>query len=285
MTNYASRIGYNESHGPEVRLFDVTYTVYIDVLFLINFVMDILVLMVLNQFLHRSTAWWKLGLGGLFGAAWGCILLFVNLQGTVWRIVMLAVTGMGMVGIAFEWGASRKGRMKRIAQETGALFGTAAVMGGVFEGLAEQEILSLGAWIFLAAATFFLSRFLGDLLCGVIRKRKHLCQVIATYQGKSVEVTALQDTGNRLVSPDGRQPVHVLEYEVCRHICETVDGVLYIPFQSVGKENGMLPAIYLDSLVIIREGERTEIKKPLVGVVKQPLSPDGTYHMLLNEKT
>ena len=115
-------------------------------------------------------------------------------------------------------------------------------------------------------------------------RRRALCRVRLFYRGRQAETEALLDTGNRLYSPEGTRPVHVLEYEVCRDICGGVDRMLYIPYQCVGRRHGLMPGIILDRMEIFDGDERREVAAPLVGIVRQPLSADGSYHMLLHEE-
>ena len=62
------------------------------------------------------------------------------------------------------------------------------------------------------------------------------------------------------------------------------DRMLYIPYQCVGRRHGLMPGIILDRMEIFDGDERREVAAPLVGIVRQPLSADGSYHMLLHEE-
>ena len=191
-----------------------------------------------------------------------------------------------MAWIAFEWGSTgeKRERIGRLFRETAGLFLGAAILGGVWNGLEKSAGRREGR---RALSGIPVPGSLGGdggrelfspaCFCG--RRRRNgsgggdTCAGCGSPSGGGeTETAALLDTGNRLVSPDGGRPVHVLEYEVCREICERVDGVIYIPYSCVGRQRGVIPGITLDWMEIIRGEERTKVNRPLVGIVRQPLS-------------
>ena len=276
------------------------YTVYIDVLFFVNLFMDLLILLLLKRLFRLSASWKRLFLGASFGAAWACGTLFFPFPAVTGGLPGLAASGAFMVWLVFERG--REGdwreRLARVGRETAGRFFLALVLGGAFYALEEMAAgwfrggaaggdggaLGLSAWACLAAGAGFLARFLWETVQEWAGKRRAIFRVRLGYRGRETETDALLDTGNRLISPDGGRPVHVLEYEVCRQICEKVDGVTYIPYRSVGRQDGVIPGITLDYMEIGAGKERTRVERPLIGIVKAPLSPDGSYRMLLNER-
>ena len=290
------------------------YTVYIDVLFLVNLIMDAAVLFLVRLCLNRPAPFRRLLLAAAAGSVWACLATAAQawdisglsgIQAAAGGVLKAlgglpgtAAAGAGMAWIAFEWGSTgeKRERIGRLFRETAGLFLGAAILGGVWNGLENllagregrrlsPESLSLAAWAAMGAGAFFTGLFLWKTAQEWVRRRRYLCRVRLAFRGRETETAALLDTGNRLASPDGGRPVHVLEYEVCREICERVDGVIYIPYSCVGRQRGVIPGITLDWMEIIRGEERTKVNRPLVGIVRQPLSPDGSYHMLLNEKS
>lgn len=94
--------------------------------------------------------------------------------------------------------------------------------------------------------------------------------------------SGLIDTGNRLKEPVSGRPVHVAVREVIEAISPRIQGVTYIPYRSVGGE-GLLPAVTLDEIKVEQQGNCYTLARPLVAVVKQPLSPKGEYEVLIQE--
>ena len=52
----------------------MTYTVYIDVVFLVNAVMDFVVLAILNKILDSGAGWGRLLSGAAVGGLWACLV-------------------------------------------------------------------------------------------------------------------------------------------------------------------------------------------------------------------
>lgn len=293
-------------------------TIYIDLVFLSNLSMDFLTLLLVKICLKRYGPPVRLLAAAAAGALWACpaLLWSINRPPGVLGIILGLVSGIPgtavmaavMAWIAFErkTGVCPRLFFKRILQDTAGIFLGAAILGGVWEGAENLFAASFSAWeesggfpsgeprgggalsaaafAAMAAGTFSAGRYLWLTAAETGRKRRYLCRVKLAFQGRETETEALLDTGNHLTSPDGKRPVHVLEYEVCRTICSRVDRVCYIPYRSVGRQDGVIPAVTLDYMEIMRGEERRREERPLVGIVKQSLSPDGSYHMLLNEK-
>ncbi len=299
MTNYAASMNYNGWHGPEVMQSGERYVVYIDIVFLVNLSMDLLLLLFLKRIMGLSSTPLRMAAAAAAGAVWACASLQEPVGPFLSGIPGLLASGAAMVWIAFERGqAGTAGlRLRRLCAETAGLLFAAAVMGGGFLALEElavsqmagqqtgaaRQSLTFAAWALLAAGTAALCRGLWKAVQERRGKTKMLRRVRLVLNGRETETNALIDTGNRLRSPFGGKPVHVLEYEVCRELCGRVDQVIYIPYRSVGKQDGVIPGITFDLMEIGDGEEKILVEHPLIGIVKTPLSADGSYRMLLNE--
>ena len=93
--------------------------------------------------------------------------------------------------------------------------------------------------------------------------------------------SGLRDTGNRLVDPYYGKPVAVVEYQAVKELFNQKTKVLWIPYHTVGKQNGCMPGICLDCLFINRDGEEKKIDRPIVAVSKETLNGAGRYQMIL----
>lgn len=265
------------------------YQIYIDVFFAMNLGINILILWLVKQFFRLQIKGFRIVLAGVAGAIWSCLWIVCPDYVLRWfGILTIGIVGPGMVLIAF-------GRCKRniyLCRVAGFYLIT-VVLGGLIDvvrrilpkGLIHNRFYAILGWIFLAIGSVWLIRGCFNLILEQKRRQPHLYQVVLHYQGKIQEVTALLDTGNRLREPYGGKPVHVITYEKCKLICEKATGVLYVPFTSVGADSGVLPAICLDQMEIFQNGELVnQIKRPIVAIIRYPLSPNGEYDMLLNEE-
>lgn len=55
-----------------------------------------------------------------------------------------------------------------------------------------------------------------------------------------------------------------------------------IPYQSVGREHGMMPAVMANDMKITKEDRIIEHKKAVIAISKVSLSKWGAYEMLLH---
>ena len=188
---------------------------------------------------------------------------------------------------------------RELLKNVAALYLAAAALGGVMYALdvhtntgfyirrllagETTEAMPLFFWTFLLAGGYFGVRYLLAAVWSAKKERDPFYRVTLCYQGKEGTVTAFLDTGNRLKEPVTKRPVHILTYEEGIKLCETVPSFIYIPFSSIGMKNGMLPGIFLDSMTVEKDGKAMVVEKPLIAIVREPLSPDNAYQMLLNE--
>lgn len=276
----------------EVGLGFVTYTLYLDVYFLVNFAMDVLLLGLVRTLLKVPAKFGRLVAAGAAGALWACVLVYLPvLPGWLEAGVTWVLGGGLMVFLAF-------GRMAfpEFGKMVCALWLVSAAAGGLMTALgghmrtgwyiaggmipARFSAISLLCWM---AGIYF-----GIYACVLavkakIRERNHLYEVTLTYRGKKMQVTAFYDTGNQLYEPYGHEPVHIITYGACSRLCGTVEGVIYIPFQAVGTESGMLPGIRVDEMEVAQGGRTVRrYERPWLAISREPLSAGRRYEMLLH---
>lgn len=279
----------------EVENASVTYELYIDVLFFINFTMDYLVLSITGKVMKYRGSRCKKAIGAALGAAWAifCAALPVI---PLWITVPVTYAGISSLMVMAAFGLKKK---REVLKAVACLFLVTFLMAGVMNLLYQhtmagyyieqilrgnsREALPFYQLLFLSTAAYFGMRYVLSYVLTAKKDRNHIYEVTMHYKGRSKTVTALLDTGNRLYEPVTHRPVHVVTYEAFGELAKSVSSVIYIPFGSVGKQEGMLPGIFIDEMEIRQEGEVRTIEKPLLAVCRRPLSPDGEYQMLLHE--
>lgn len=248
-------------------------TVYLDIVILLNFLVDWLLLMGTNRLCgHRlSPGRSALGamLGGLYGGA--CLLPgFSFLGNTLWRTVMLAL--MAVIAFGFKRSTLRRGILFLLLS---------MALGGVALGL-DRGFLSVAGG---AGAVCLLCIF---GFRGRISTPAYL-PVELTYGEKSLKLTALQDTGNTLCDPVTGSPVLVVDGEAAGKLTGlskeqlrkpvetmgTIPGLRLIPYRAVGTEGGLLLALTMKQVKIGSwQGSR------VVAFAPEKLSVDGDYQAL-----
>ena len=114
--------------------------------------------------------------------------------------------------------------------------------------------------------------------------QRHIYEVILTENGEDVVVRALFDTGNLLADPVTGKPVSIIEEteEIKQWMTRYPHKYKIIPYQSIGKEHGILEGIVVDELMIQKEKEQVVKKETIVALYKGKLSKDGAFQMILN---
>lgn len=198
-------------------------TVYVDVLILINFLVDLLLLIAANRLSGHPIGLKRVLLAAVLGGVYGgaCVLPgFCFLSGTLWRLVSLTL----MAWIAF--GA------KRDSVRRSVLFILLSMaLGGVAVGLDRGGfwvlILSAGAVCFMCLLGF--RGRVGDIYVPVeIRTNTD-----------TVRITALRDTGNTLTDPLTGQQVLVAGAQVGSRLLGLTPQELKDPVGSMGKASGL----------------------------------------------
>ncbi|MBQ8768769.1 MAG: sigma-E processing peptidase SpoIIGA [Oscillospiraceae bacterium] len=225
--------------------------VYLDLVMLVNFLVDLLLLIAANRLcgypVKIKRAVLSAGIGAVYAGV--CILPGFRFLGNVfWRLMMLAL----MSGVAFGWNAS-------ILRRSAIFVFLSMALGGIALGLGNGSIIAL-----IAAAA-------GVCILCVVGFRggaaaKEYVTVQLTYGGVTRELTALLDTGNALKDPITGQSVLVVGSDVAKQMLglsqgqllapiETVaqgkiPGLRLIPYRSVGNANGMMLAIKMDRVCV-----------------------------------
>lgn len=273
----------------------MTVDLYIDVFFIVNFALDYLVLSITARVMRYRAGRYRMIMGAALGAVWAAVCaVYPSIPRAVSFFMTYGVVSCGMTAAAF--GLRKK---REIGKAVACLYLVTVMMAGAMQALYHHTMagyyieqilrgnnraaMPFYKLLLLAAGAYFGMRCILGFVLEARKGGNHLYEVTMHYRGREKTVTALFDTGNRLYEPVTHQPVHVVTYEALSELCERVSSVIYIPFESVGKKEGVMPGIFLDEMEIRQGSDVKIIEKPLVAVCRRPLSSDGEYQMLLHE--
>lgn len=251
-------------------------TVYGDLVVILNFLVDFLLLLGTNRLSGfppcpgRSAA--AAGLGGLYAA--GCLMPgFSFLAGNLWRMVSLG--GMGVV--AFGWNRSA-------VKRSGVFLVLSMALGGLALALGSGNVVQLTA----TAAVLWL---VCHLAFGGNIGGKQYVPVTLRYGDSTVNLTALVDTGNTLRDPITGESVLVigpgaagtltgLTPSQLRQPLETmqqrpISGLRLIPYRAVGCQEGFLLALRFSDVTI-----RGQTSSRLVAFAPEGLGETGMIQAL-----
>ncbi len=273
----------NSAFTPRLGGVQVYYEVYIDNLFLVNFVMNLLCLELTNLTYHRLASRRRVVAGAAFGAV--CYLIPFLLSGPAgFRMVCgLACSAGGMLWITFR--PHSPGAFvcacRRLFLGTFLLGGGILFLIRLMPGLRRfvvcaSGILGIGILLFLEVS----------YLVEKSGKSGRLYPVELLGKGSSVGVKALLDTGNGLVEPISGEPVCILERGAFDKLWRDggPEGFRVIPYHSIGKSNGILSGYRIPEMRIEIDGMIRKRRNVYVGVSEEQISGGGNYAMILNPR-
>lgn len=253
------------------------YEIYIDVLFLRNFMMDTLLLWMVGRILRCIASYPRIVLGGVLGATGACVLILLPFSSFIPGVILTHAvinTAMIVTGLRIH-------DKKIFVKAFGLLYVQSILMAGIMEFFRPYvRICSL----FFAVAVC--SAF---ILCGVwrfisyIRERcKTIYPVTLFTEDGEYKLQGLLDTGNHLRDPYSGKPVSIIDHHMAKQLLGTkeLSTIRYVPFRSVGGESSM-PAVKMKRMCI--HGERDcWVDAPVIGICEETISEKEEYEMILN---
>ncbi|MBR6770806.1 MAG: sigma-E processing peptidase SpoIIGA [Lachnospiraceae bacterium] len=262
----------------------MVYEVYVDSLFLVNFVMNLYLYFLAAKTLKRTVTRSRIFIGSAVAAVIPILLLL--LPGfPIWlkRFVGPVVISMVTTTVIF-----RLKTIETVFRITGYLMIYALVFGGMmkfllsgFSFLAERQknvwyILGMGM-IGYQVAAWWLEQTSG-------KQTTEICKVRLCGYGREMEVEALIDTGNSLREPISGKPVSIVDKEVLDRFPELriPEKLKVIPYHSVGKTNGIMEGYEIPELLVKISGESIPWQGAVVAISKNGISADRRYQMILH---
>lgn len=292
--------------------------VYIDLFFLINVVMDFVVLLLMKWLLKENADLVRICLASVLGGFGGCMaIVWVNMPALCSFLFLYVIISGTMVLIAFGYQ-----NLKRFISRIFELYCIAFLLGGFFSFIYYRMNLK-GFFHEITNGTVFSNMNAAHLVSGIgiivifyplfyfvvckVRGNLTVYQEIEIYlEERMVTGIGLLDTGNMLTDPLTKEPVLVAEYqwisdlftkeqkESIHRFLEFMNPeegeqtdffkkVKMIPFHSVGNERGLLLAVRVDKIALGAKNKQKERKNVLVGIYQGSLSAQHTYQVILHK--
>ncbi len=299
----AYRIHIKQASGGDAEL---VKTIYIDILFLINFIINYLILFAASRLAVARIRRYRTALGALIGALYGVAVFFKNLSFLNSLIFKIAVSVL-MNLCAFGFSDMRKLiKMTLVFFFISFTFGGAVLalylfgMGGVCE--VRNNIyyihIPLKALLLSAGAAYILLSLVFRRSMG--RSRQSFCHVEIEHDGKTAELTALSDTGNTLTDPVTNAPVIISDYSAVRAVLpDSVRTVLdeknpsdfpisiselpsnfkfrLIPYKTMSSPFSLLLAFRPDKITVDKKNE----SGAMLAISPQQISDGGAYTAII----
>lgn len=262
-------------------------TIYIDRLFILNYICDYLILLgsarVCGLMLRRA----RYALGALFGAIYAVLSVFPSFDFLLLLPMKLAA-GIIMALIAFA-------REERFWRCTAVFFAVSALFGGTLWAISAQSGTSRGNTVYMPVSMPVLVLSFGIIYAAMsllFRRTaksadKHISAVSIEFLGSTVTLRALYDSGNCLYDPITGSavliagsdclapllPSSAVGLEPTRLITlpELAGRMRLIPYSAVGTSSGLLPAFRPDSISV--DGKKRD--DIIVALSPTPVSGEG----------
>lgn len=289
-------------------------TVYVDVLFGVNFIIDTL-LIYATAFIARSEIHIARILASAAGAAIYSVIMFFPNMSFIFGGALKFIFSVILIMFAFK-----TYRIKRIIKLVFIFYMMTFIFGGAVFGvffltnsgqkfgamLSNGELyLNLNVGILIALSVLI---YLGILCLTKIFRRNYsrdrvLKKVRLKAFGEQINVTALLDTGCELCDPITNKAAMIIESSVLpKRVLDTLYndtadklyeisneldaeafkcGVRYLPFSSIGCEKGFIKAFVAEEIELV-DDEYYISDKPSVGIVEFSLTEDGLYSAIIN---
>lgn len=258
------------------------YELYIDVLFLVNFLMDYILLLISHRILKCTATHGNICLGALIGAFLTCIVVALDIPNAFVDFLLFhGFINFVMIIIGLKIRGIRKCTKAFLT-----LYISGFLVGGIFEFICQyvKGYIEVGSlFLIIAIACYYIATGILSVLMKMLRFGNYYCQVLLILGENQCKTPAIVDTGNHLTDQLTGKAVSVIGRETAEKLLKNnmPDKIRYIPYHTIGKKNGVIPVITLDKMCI--EGEENEwIDSPLIGICDTKISENDEYDMILN---
>lgn len=289
-------------------------TIYIDIVLIENVIMNSIILLATGLILKEKIKTIRLLLASLLGAIYS-VISYMSILEIYSSMILKIVLSIVMIYVAFNpQNIKKMWKDVLIFYLTSFVFGGAAfaliyivkpqdilMKNGLFLGTYPLKTIILGAII---AFAIIMTAF--TIVKSKISKKDMFCEIEIQLNGKRIGTTAMIDTGNLLKEPITNTPVVVVEHtllydcvpkEILNHLDELLGGefnsipeeikeeyiskLKFIPFSSLGKQNGMLLGIKAEYVEIKNEDKEQKKKNIILGIYNKSLTKRGEYRALI----
>jgi stage II sporulation protein GA (sporulation sigma-E factor processing peptidase) len=299
--------------------------IYPDIIFVLNFSMDFILLFILSKVNRKIFRWKRMVVGSAVGAVSAVIVSIFPWMNIIIRFLFMNIAASALM-LCITFG---KMRPVQLLQQMIALYLITYFAGGLINSvyyytdfreklihIGTSLILSNLSWETVIAILLLLiptSFILLRLIRRNLSERKEIYEVELFCDNRNIKTVGLLDTGNCLYDPIFKKPVMVIDEtllgellssEACndmeavrkglRGISESSDNLAvsmenarrlrFIPYQSIGKESGIMPGLILDKVLIHTGKETICNEKVTAAICDNHLSANDDYHVILHKE-
>lgn len=290
-------------------------TVYLDVILIENLCMNYIILFATGYIMKLKIKHLRIILSSLIGGVYA-IISYMDIIPVYSTLIAKVILSISMIYIAY-YPKNIKLCLKELLlfYLVSFVFGGCAfallyiikpqnilMKNGVYIGTYPIKVAIIGALV-----GFILTYLAFRLIKGKITKKSVFYEITIFFKDKTVEVTAMLDTGNLLKDPISQMPVVLVQKDklykiIPKNILDNIENVLggddnlkitekerneyfpkfkIIPFKSIGRQNGILVGFKADKLQIDINDNIEEVKEIIIGIYNGKFSKSEKYSALI----
>ena len=292
----------------------IKITIYIDIIFLENLIMNAIILYATAIILKIKPEMLRIILSSAIGS------LYVIIEYVTEITIYTSITSKAILAITMIYVAFNPQNVKKMWKQVAIFYLTSFVFGGVSLYLIyyinPQEILTKNGMfvgnyvlkvIMLGAIVAFITIKISlKIIKTRITSKDMYCKIKFKIGENYIETKAMIDTGNLAKEPITNIPVVIVESTLLENaipldILNNVEKILSgdlsrfseeiqenyiskfrcIPYSSLGKQNGMLLGIRVDEIEVFTEDENKITKNVIIGIYDKSLTKRGEYRALI----
>ncbi len=289
-------------------------TVYLDVVFLENIIINYIILYVTGIISKAKIKQKRILFGTIIGAIYSIVYYLFKLK--IYSSVIIKI----ILSIIIIYVSFNSKNFKDLAKKTILFYLVSFVFGGASIAIiymVNSEQITIQNGVLVGKYTiktilvgiviaYFTVIIAFSIIKTKISKKDLICDISINLNNKLIETKAMIDTGNLLKEPITNKPVivmeHTLLYDIIpKEILNNIENILggdlsnipeiiqdeyvsklkVIPFSSLGKTNGMLLGIKGENLTIYLNEETKVIDTVIIGIYNKSLTKRGEYRSLL----
>lgn len=251
-------------------------TIYLDLLFLLNFFFDFVLLLTVNNTLKRNRTLKRIFLGAFIGSL-TIIFLFLPVSSLVLFLIKVVLAfAMCLVTFGFH-------DKKYVIQNVSYLYMTSTVLGGFLYFLnlsfSENHYGLIFTYQTISINYIFLVIFSPIMLYIYVKQRREVNHYAKYYpvtiyflNGKEITLNSFLDTGNTLVDPISKKKIILVNKE---KIPFPVKNIIYVPYNTVSS-HGLMKCFKIKAIEI----SGIQSKNYLVGMSDKDVLEDGVDCLL-----
>ena len=257
------------------------YELYIDVFFLLNFMMDYLVLYTVNKVLKYHATYGYIFAGAFTGSMLVCLFICLPFSNFLKTICLYIITLLTMVKMTF-----RLQKTREIIKAVIMVLFVSFLYGGIMTWLSQMfhGCVKMGSLFFaILTATYFIVDHGMKFWEHLWKVENKICRVTIVYRTNKIQLSAMIDSGNELYDHITGKPVHIIGKNAIKKLTskEKICKIRYITYHTVENKTGIMPIIEVEKMCI-HNGLDKIIDKPLLAVSERQEFGEGAYDMILH---